>query len=112
MVDRPLAHLPSMSPIRARILAIRNELDSLLAECDAPIEPAVAPKAYETPEEYALREDVDPDTVYRWIKAGMPHRKVGRYLRIDVQAAAAWHAGGGIRSAVKQSAKQSARRTG
>jgi hypothetical protein len=39
----------------------------------------------------ATRNTYKPLTVYRWIKAGMPHRKIGLKIWLDPKEVMDWH---------------------
>ena len=40
--------------------------------------------------EAAEKFSVHKNTIYKWIRKGMPHIKVGKVIRIDYQEAKAW----------------------
>lgn len=104
-----------MNDVRSKLVALRAELDALIARVDADaVATAAAPVITSmTVEEYAEHRRVSAYTVYRWVKAGMPHERLGgsrgKLLRIDVAKADAWHAAGGVAGAVERAARADAR---
>lgn len=100
---------------RATLHAIREQVNGLLAQLEAappPPPPGPPRAAFETPDDYAAHEGVTVESVYRWMRTGMPHRRVGRYYRVDVAGARAWHDAGGVHQALRQGARAQARRAG
>jgi len=98
----------SPATIVARLVAMRAELDDLIARATQPEEkpverlpPRVSPRAY------ARARGYTDGTVRRWCAAGMPHVGEGRARRVVVAEADAWIAAGG-----PQRASERAERSG
>jgi hypothetical protein len=83
--------------IRARLLALRAELDDLLAEAGA--EPTVASARFMKIPDFAEANGYSARTVRDYCDLGMPHRGEGRARRVLVQEAIAWIDDGGPRKA-------------
>lgn len=77
--------------IRAQLLAARAAVDAALATIgDAPTALPPTDPLYLDTDDFAARRSVSRSTVRRWIERGMPHRKVGRIVRVVVKDAEAW----------------------
>jgi excisionase family DNA binding protein len=96
-----------VTTIRHRLLALRAELDEVLAELDAPAPPPAPVSIWMTVPQFAAARHLHPDTVRRYIRDGMPAMRAGKGWRIRVEAADAWlAAGGALGSAARCGAKQ------
>jgi len=80
----------------ARIIAelkdLQSRVDQLLelATKDDAATPDESDPAFMTQAEYAKRAKVNVATVRKWVRAGMPHKRRGRLVMIEVRAADAW----------------------
>lgn len=78
-----------LSRIRARIAAIRAELDALEKDLVEARDEVDSP--WMTVAQYAAHARVHPDTVRRvWLVQGMPHAGKGKLTRIQRDDADAW----------------------
>lgn len=76
--------LPELLSLQARV----DELVQLAKE-DAKAGDDAAPK-FMSQAEYARRAKKSVGTIRKWVKAGLPHRRRGKLVDIDVEKADAW----------------------
>lgn len=76
--------------IRAQLLEIRRQVDTLLVEVErTEAAPEETPRIMR-PAAYAKHRGVSLRLVYRWIQLGMPAERRGKVVRVVVREADAW----------------------
>lgn len=78
--------------------SMRAKLRSIIATCEGALRDLAGSddpigttgNLYVSPKQYAQHRAVHPDTVYNWLKLGMPTSRVGRRYRIHVARADEW----------------------
>lgn len=101
---------------RERLLAMRQEIDAMIDEVDhrdrdrdSDTHRVAGTAPFLDPDGFGARHKITADTVRRYVKAGMPHQRIGRLIRIDVAQADAWLRDGGATSDAARDARTHAR---